>query len=205
VTIVTLLVMLKLNFLHNQPPLCQNMLLLVFETLLLKRTIIEEDVTNETGELRIVFCMHCSRYVELDTDVLCAAVRYGRVPKRSLSADDQSLNTSESLEMQTMGVAESTAATLSPGDMTPLTGGSIESEEDIAAFENRQLAVFDVILSVAHSHTVHCDTTEDKVAALAKKPASLVELHFVCNMYSKCEFVICIVYRVDVKCWHVTP
>ena len=103
--------------------------------------------------------------------MLCAAVRYGRVPKRSLSADDQPLSTTES-EMQHAGSVESTVTTLSPADATQSAG--IETEEDIAAFESRQLAVFDVILSVAHSHTVHCDTTEDKVAALAKKPASLV-------------------------------
>ena len=104
--------------------------------------------------------------------MLCAAVRYGRVPKRSLSADDQSQSTTESLEMQPAGSAESTATAPSPTDAAQSSG--IETEEDIAAFESRQLAVFDVILSVAHSHTVHCDTTEDKVAALAKKPASLV-------------------------------
>jgi len=74
--------------------------------------------------------------------------------------------------MQHAGSAESTVTTLSPADVTQSAG--VETEEDIAAFESRQLAVFDVILSVAHSHTVHCDTTEDKVAALAKKPASLV-------------------------------
>lgn len=117
--------------------------------------------------------------------MFCAAVRYGRVPKRSLSADDQSLSTSESLEMQPTGSAESTAATLSPEDATPSTG--VETEEDIAAFESRQLAVFDVILSVAHSHTVHCDTTEDKVAALAKKPASLVTAGFLCVTLCACK------------------
>lgn len=78
----------------------------------------------------------------------------------------------ESLEVQHSGSAGSTVTTLSPADATPSAG--TETDEDIAAYESRQLAVFDVILSVAHSHTVHCDTTEDKVAALAKKPASLV-------------------------------
>lgn len=102
-------------------------------------------------------------------------MRYGRVPKRSLSADDQPVSTTESLEMQPGASTESTAA----ADDTQLTG--TETEEDIAAFENQQLAVFDVILSVAHSHTVHCDTTEDKVAALTKKPASLVTCSFVSN------------------------
>jgi len=109
---------------------------------------------------------------------LCAAVRYGRVPKRSLSADDQPVSSTEPIEMQHAGSAESTVTTLSPADANQSAG--IETEEDIAAFESRQLAVFDVILSVAHSHTVHCDTTEDKVAALAKKPASLVMCIFVC-------------------------
>jgi len=100
-------------------------------------------------------------------------VRYGRVPKRSLSADDQPVSTTESsLEMQLSVSAETTATAMSAADDSQST--AIESEEDITAFENRQMAVFDVILSVAHSHTVHCDTTEDKVAALAKKPASLV-------------------------------
>jgi len=108
--------------------------------------------------------------------VFCVAVRYGRVPKRSLSADDQPVSTTESLEMQPGSSAESTATALSAADDSLSAG--IETEEDIAAFENRQLAVFDVILSVAHSHTVHCDTTEDKVAALAKKPGSLVPCCF---------------------------
>jgi len=119
------------------------------------------------------------REVKLHAHVFCAAVRYGRVPKRSLSADDQPVSTTESLEMQPAGSAESTATALSAADDSQSMG--IETEEDIAAFENRQLAVFDVILSVAHSHTVHCDTTEDKVAALAKKPASLVACSFAFN------------------------
>ena len=123
----------------------------------------------------------CSSFLEncnFTLMVFCAAVRYGRVPKRSLSADDQPVSTTESLEMQPGGSAESTATALSAADDSQSMGN--ETEEDIAAFENRQLAVFDVILSVAHSHTVHCDTTEDKVAALAKKPASLVLAFIVC-------------------------
>jgi len=111
---------------------------------------------------------------------LCAAVRYGRVPKRSLSADDQPMSTTESLEMQPAGSTESTTTTLSSDDATQ--SATLDTEEDMAAFESRQLAVFDVILSVAHSHTVHCDTTEDKVAALAKKPASLVACISMCIM-----------------------
>jgi len=116
--------------------------------------------------------------------VLCAAVRYGRVPKRSLSADDQPMSTTETLEMPLSGSAESTVSALSPADGSQSAGA--ETEEDIAAFENRQLAVFDVILSVAHSHTVHCDTTEDKVAALAKKPASLVQYFYCYQMMIVC-------------------
>jgi len=42
------------------------------------------------------------------------------------------------------------------------------------AMENHQLALFDVILSVSHSHTAHCDVTEDKVLHIVQREASLV-------------------------------
>ena len=102
------------------------------------------------------------------------------MPKRSLSADDQPVSTTETVELQHAGSAENSATALSPADGTQ--SATAETEEDVSAFETRQLAVFDVILSVAHSHTVHCDTTEDKVAALAKKPATLVEYRLVLSL-----------------------
>ena len=80
---------------------------------------------------------------------MCAAVRYGRVPKRSLSADDQPMSTTESLEMQPAGSTESTTTTLSSDDATQ--SATLDTEEDMAAFESRQLAVFDVI-PVSYTH-----------------------------------------------------
>lgn len=78
-----------------------------------------------------------------------AAVRYGRVPKRSLSGEDQSVSTTQPVE------------------------GHPKVEEAVPD-GNCQMAIFDVIYSISHSHTAHCSETEDKVLAMAKAPVTLV-------------------------------
>jgi len=84
---------------------------------------------------------------------LSSAVRYGRVPKRSSSGEDQAVSTTEPMEGG---------------------GGQPKVENVVAAAENRQMAIYDVIRSISHSHTAHCSETEDKVLALQKFSVSLV-------------------------------
>ena len=84
---------------------------------------------------------------------LSSAVRYGRVPKRSSSGEDQAVSTTEPMEGG---------------------GGQPKVENVVAAAENRQMAIYDVIRSISHSHTAHCSETEDKVMALQKFSVSLV-------------------------------
>lgn len=79
-------------------------------------------------------------------------MRYGRVPKRSLSGEDQAVSTTEPME----------------------GGGQPKVENVAAAAENRQMAIYDVIRSISHSHTAHCSETEDKVMAMQKFSVSLV-------------------------------
>lgn len=78
-----------------------------------------------------------------------AAVRYGRVPKRSLSADDPPIGASNLSELQR----------------------NVEKESTVDA---RHMELYDTILSIFHSHAAHCDETEDKVLSLNKCQVSLV-------------------------------
>lgn len=77
---------------------------------------------------------------------MLTAVRYGRVPKRSKSQDEQRVTT--------------TAAEAAP--------------QDQSAVESRQLAIYDVILTISQAHHAHCPVTEDKVKNLVRQPFSLV-------------------------------
>ena len=81
------------------------------------------------------------------------AVRYGRVPKRSQSCEDQ-------LPMSTT--------------IEPLDQLQMESEEEMVAMETRRLAIYDVILTISQSHSAFCDVTEDKVKTLTPKHVTLV-------------------------------
>ena len=85
-----------------------------------------------------------------DTLALCwAAVRYGRMPRRSQSTDEQRVSTSGE-----------------PSDQ--------QSQYEQATVESRQLAIYDIILTISQAHHANCAVTEDKVKTMVKKPASLV-------------------------------
>lgn len=71
------------------------------------------------------------------------SVRYGRVPKRSKSQEEQSVTSSD-------------------------------SSQDQSALESKQLAIYDVILSISQAHHAHCAITEDKIKNLARHPATLM-------------------------------
>ena len=65
----------------------------------------------------------------------------------------------------------------SVGDGGTAAGGDAASGASAAADaaeESRQLALYDVILSVSQAHHANCGTTEECVKALVRKPFSLV-------------------------------
>ena len=88
-----------------------------------------------------------------------SAVRYGRVPKRSKSMDQAT---------QQQQQPNSTTP-----DTDPVDPVVIPTPEDKLR-QRHQLAVYDVVLTIAQSHHCHCLTTDDKVKALARKTLSLV-------------------------------
>ena len=73
------------------------------------------------------------------------AVRYGRVPKRTKSQDEQRVTTTEP------------------------TG-----PQDQSALESKQLAIYDTILTISQAHHANCNLTEDKVKNITRRPFSLV-------------------------------
>lgn len=77
----------------------------------------------------------------------CTAVRYGRVPKRSLSSQD--------------------VVTSSSGQ---LAGSEETSNQSEAGLQQS----YDTILIISQAHHAHCDVTEDKIKALTPRPVSLV-------------------------------
>jgi hypothetical protein len=109
------------------------------------------------------------------------------VPKRSLSADDQPVSTTpEVLELVSSPpsecilvspVMEATAATSSSSSAS--VASLVENDNDHTSMKVIDDRFFDVIVSVSHSHTVHCDLTEDKVAAMSKRSSTLVSVLFV--------------------------
>jgi hypothetical protein len=52
------------------------------------------------------------------------------------------------------------------------------SSQEQAVLESKQLAMYDIILTISQAHHANCQTTEDKVKALANKPTSLVSASF---------------------------
>jgi len=115
--------------------------------------------------------------------VLHLAVRYGRVPKRSLSVDDQPVSTTPEMPDPLSSLpAECIVVTPIPDDtvatstllVAPVSSSLTENDNKHGSLKIIKDANFDVIVSVSHSHTVHCDLTEDKVTAMAKRPSTLV-------------------------------
>lgn len=81
------------------------------------------------------------------------AVRYGRVPKRSRERQEDS------------------RVTQSEAD---------QSSRDI---ENKQLAMYDIILTISQAHHANCAYTEEKTRGLIRKPAIFV-IHYLSILYS---------------------
>ena len=72
------------------------------------------------------------------------AVRYGRVPKRSRERSE-------------------------------LEGRVPSSDDDQSRdMETKQLAIYDVILTVSQAHHAHCSFTEEKTRSLTRKPVVFV-------------------------------
>ncbi|XP_046360675.1 ecdysone-induced protein 78C-like [Haliotis cracherodii] len=89
-------------------------------------------------------CQYCRFKKCLAVGMSRDSVRYGRVPKRSKSQDDQRVS-------------------------------STDSSQDQTALENKQLAIYDVILSISQAHHTHCGLTEDKIKVIQRKPATLMQ------------------------------
>ena len=51
---------------------------------------------------------------------------------------------------------------------------STDTSQEQTALESKQLAIYDVILSVSQAHHTHCAVTEDKIKVIQRKPATLV-------------------------------
>ncbi|XP_076327550.1 ecdysone-induced protein 78C-like [Tachypleus tridentatus] len=69
------------------------------------------------------------------------SVRYGRVPKRSRERNDD-------------------------GRVT-----QAEADQSAKEFENKQLAMYDIILTISQAHHANCAYTEEKTRSLVRKPA----------------------------------
>ncbi|KAJ8299213.1 hypothetical protein KUTeg_023273 [Tegillarca granosa] len=87
-------------------------------------------------------CQYC-RFKKCLAVGMSRDCKYGRVPKRSKSLDEQSVSSSD-------------------------------SSLDQSAIENKQLAIYDIILSISQAHHANCAVTEDKVKLIQKKPATLM-------------------------------
>ncbi len=59
---------------------------------------------------------------------------------------------------------------------------SVES----SALESKQLAIYDIILTISQAHHAQCTITEDKVKTIVKRPHSLVSLLRDCMIF--CQF-----------------
>lgn len=90
-------------------------------------------------------------------------MRYGRVPKRSRGQ----------LSGSAAGGAGARTSGGSATDDTRVSSMSEDVEVD-SELEKKQLALYDVILSVSQAHHSHCAYTDDKVKNLTQRP-----IHFV--------------------------
>ncbi|XP_069133665.1 ecdysone-induced protein 78C-like isoform X2 [Argopecten irradians] len=88
-------------------------------------------------------CQYCRFKKCLAVGMSRDSVRYGRVPKRSKSQDDQCVS-------------------------------STDQHLDQTDLESKQLAIYDIILSVSQAHHANCTVTEDKVKHIQKKQSTLM-------------------------------
>lgn len=88
-------------------------------------------------------CQYCRFKKCLAVGMSRDSVRFGRVPKRSKSLDEQRVT-------------------------------STDASLDQTALENKQLAIYDIILNVSQAHHAHCGVTEDKLKNLERKHSTLM-------------------------------
>ncbi|KAL3843210.1 hypothetical protein ACJMK2_021155 [Sinanodonta woodiana] len=89
-------------------------------------------------------CQYCRFKKCLAVGMSRDSVRYGRVPKRSKSQDEQHVT-------------------------------STDTSLDPTSIENKQLAIYDIILNVSQAHHTNCGVTEDKVKVLQRKNETLMK------------------------------
>ncbi|KAK3594375.1 hypothetical protein CHS0354_032884 [Potamilus streckersoni] len=89
-------------------------------------------------------CQYCRFKKCLAVGMSRDSVRYGRVPKRSKSQDEQHVT-------------------------------STDTSLDPMSIENKQLAIYDIILNVSQAHHTNCGITEDKVKVLQRKNETLMK------------------------------
>jgi len=99
------------------------------------------------------------------------SVRYGRVPKRSRerTSTGSSEVTSNSSDN---GVSSPETANSSSALPVPLVSGELSpnNHDSPNSVESKQLALYDVILTISQAHHAHCSYTEEKTKGLVRKP-----------------------------------
>lgn len=55
---------------------------------------------------------------------------------------------------------------------------STDSLQEQSALESRQLAIYDVILSISQAHHAHCGLTDDKIKNIPRTAATLVSKYY---------------------------
>ncbi|XP_022247854.1 ecdysone-induced protein 78C-like isoform X2 [Limulus polyphemus] len=86
-------------------------------------------------------CQYCRFKKCLAVGMSRDSVRYGRVPKRSRERNDESRVT------------------------------QAEADQSAKELENKQLAMYDIILTISQAHHTNCAYTEEKTRSLVRKPA----------------------------------
>ncbi|XP_022250728.1 ecdysone-induced protein 78C-like [Limulus polyphemus] len=92
-------------------------------------------------------CQYCRFKKCLAVGMSRDSVRYGRVPKRSRERNDD-------------------------GRVT-----QAEADQSARELENKQLAMYDIILTISQAHHANCAYTEEKTRCLARKPAIFQSLN----------------------------
>ena len=110
------------------------------------------------------------------------SVRYGRVPKRSR---ERSAGSSGSEENRVTSNSSDHGASSPEAGITGSPGGGINNSTNsnspgsvsgLREMENKQLEMYDIILTISQTHHAHCAYTEEKTRGLIRKPAAVFSL-----------------------------
>lgn len=106
------------------------------------------------------------------------SVRYGRVPKRSR---ERSAGSSGSEENRVTSNSSDHGASSPEAGITGSPGGGINNSTSsnspgVREMENKQLEMYDIILTISQTHHAHCAYTEEKTRGLIRKPAAIFSL-----------------------------